>query len=159
LSIALLSACATGGGGDAEEVVDIDSADQVIEFQFPLVKYKRVSRGFKGRHRGVDISAEKNTPIYAAEAGWVIYQGRKFHGYGKLVIVEHSKVWATFYAHMNDFAVKEGQWVKKGDVIGYVGSTGHSTGTHLHFEVRYKNKPIDPLPYFDRLRTKLAHAK
>jgi murein DD-endopeptidase MepM/ murein hydrolase activator NlpD len=150
-----LTACATTGG--EEEVVDIDSADQAIEFKFPLREYKRISRGYKGRHRGVDISAERNTPIYAAESGWVTYQGRKFHGYGKLVIVEHSKAWATFYAHMNDFAVKEGQWVKKGDVIGYVGSTGRSTGTHLHLEIRYKNKPIDPAPYFSQTQMKLAH--
>lgn len=142
-----------------EEVVDIESADQVIQFKFPLNSYKRISRGFKGRHRGMDVSADKNTPIYAAEAGWVIYQGKKFNGYGKLIIIEHSKTWATFYAHMNDWAVKEGSWVKKGDLIGYVGNTGRSTGMHLHFEIRYKNKPINPAPYFDQARTKLANSK
>lgn len=123
--------------------------EKFIEFNFPLSEYKRVSRGYKGRHRGVDISAHKGTPIYAAESGWVTYQGRRFRGYGKLVILEHSSKWATFYAHMTKFALKEGTWVNKGDIIGYVGSTGRSTGAHLHFEIRFDNKPIDPMPYFN----------
>lgn len=136
---------------DGEEVTDLDADSKIeeqIEFKFPLQNYRRVSRGFQGRHRGVDISAWKGTPIYASEAGWVTYNGRKFHGYGKLIIIEHSKRWATFYAHLSQYAVNEGQWIKKGDLIGYVGNTGRSRGAHLHFEVRYKNMPIDPLPYF-----------
>jgi murein DD-endopeptidase MepM/ murein hydrolase activator NlpD len=142
-----------------DEVVEVPASEAVIQFKFPLHDFKRVSRGFKGRHRGIDVSAQKGTPIYAAEDGWVTYEGRKFHGYGKLIILEHSKTWATFYAHMSAFEAKEGTWVKKGDTIGYVGSTGRSTGSHLHFEIRYKNKAINPLPYFDADRLKFAHSK
>ena len=155
LVFAALVGCASTGG-DYEEVADLPGSDEVIDFKFPLGKYRRFSRGFKGRHRGIDVSAPKGTPIFASEAGWVTYAGRKFSGYGKLIIVEHSTKWATFYAHMNDYAVKEGSWVKKGDVIGYVGRTGRASGDHLHFEIRYNNRPIDPMPYFDRSQIKFA---
>ncbi|MBY0384268.1 M23 family metallopeptidase [bacterium] len=138
-----------------EEVLDVPDTPS-IEFNFPLTNYRRISRGYKGRHRGIDISAPKGTKIYAAESGWITYQGSKFHGYGKLVIIEHSKSWATFYAHMNSFHTKEKTWVNKGDVVGYVGHTGRSRGDHLHFEIRYKNRPIDPLGYFNTSKLKFA---
>lgn len=145
-----------------EEVTDdastAEAADQrtIMDFQFPLKDYKRLVRGFKKKHKGIDISADKGTPIYAAESGWVIYQGRKFKGFGKLMIVEHSKTWATFYAHLNNYGAEQGQWVNKGDIIGYVGRTGRSTGYHLHFEVRRNHIPIDPMIYFDSQRLKLS---
>lgn len=157
---AILTACASTGSDSGEVVGDLDEDSKIeeqMDFKFPLTDYRRVSRGFQGRHRGVDVSAWKGTPIYAAEAGWVTYSGRRFHGYGKLVIIEHSKNWATFYAHMSKFAVKEGMWVKKGELIGYVGNTGRSRGSHLHFEVRYKRMPIDPLPYFKDNSLRFVH--
>lgn len=153
-----LTGCATGSDS-AEETVTEDEEVRVesqIDFLFPLQNFRRVSRGYAGRHRGVDVSAPKGTPIFAAESGWITYMGRKFRGYGKLIILEHSRNWATFYAHLNGFAVKEGSWVNKGDLIGYVGTTGRSTGYHLHFELRYKNKAIDPLQYFNQAQTNLA---
>lgn len=140
---------------EGEEVMDVVDT-QPIEFDFPLKEYRRISRGYKGRHRGIDISAPRNTKIYAAESGWITYQGTKFRGYGKLVIIEHSKNWASFYAHLNKFSAKEKTWVNKGDFIGYVGQTGRSRGDHLHFEVRYKNRPIDPLAYFNKSALKFA---
>ena len=120
----LITACATFDEG--EEVVDVPAESLSIEFDFPLKNYRRISRGYKGRHRGIDISAPRGTPIYAAESGWITYQGSKFRGYGRLVIIEHSKSWASFYAHMNAFHAKEKTWVNKGDVVGYVGHTGRS---------------------------------
>ncbi len=142
---------ATNPSRSADPVVGATTGadDKEIVFGFPISKYKRVSRGYNGKHKGVDISAPKGTPIYAAEAGWITYQGRRFRGYGKLVILEHSQKWATFYAHMTSYELKEGSWVNKGDVIGYVGSTGRSTAPHLHFEIRYNNSAIDPMPYFN----------
>ena len=140
---------------DDEEVFDVPDTPS-IEFSFPLTNYRRVSRGYKGRHRGIDISAPKGIQIYAAESGWITYQGSKFRGYGKLVIIEHSKNWATFYAHMSSFHRKEKTWVNKGDIVGYVGHTGRSRGDHLHFEIRYKNRPIDPLGYFNASKLKFA---
>lgn len=139
---------AVNGGATPEE--------NPIVFSFPISDYKRVSRGYTGKHKGVDISAPKGTPIYAAESGWITYQGRRFKGYGKLVILEHSQKWATFYAHMTSFELKEGTWVNKGDIIGYVGNTGRSTAPHLHFEIRFNNAAIDPMQYFNSSALKFA---
>lgn len=154
----LTVACATTSSNPAktsDPAVEAAS-DSPIVFSFPLTDYKRVSRGYNGKHKGVDISAPKGTPIYAAEAGWITYQGRRFRGYGKLVILEHSQRWATFYAHMTKFELKEGSWVNKGDIIGYVGNTGRSTAPHLHFEIRFNNGAIDPMPYFNSSTLKFA---
>lgn len=130
-----------------------------IQFQFPLERFKRIGRGYHGRHKGVDVSAPKGTPVLASEAGWVTYQGRRFKGYGKLIIIEHSERWATFYAHLNNYEAQEGTWVRKGDVIGYVGSTGRSTAPHLHFEIRFNNNAIDPLQFFASSLRKVASAQ
>ena len=145
ISLTLITACSS-----PPTVVEDQSSegeDVQIRFSFPLKSYRRMSRGFGGRHKGVDLSAKKGTPIYASESGWVTYRGRRFRGFGKLLILEHSRNWASFYAHLNAYNVKEKQWVNKGDVIGYVGRTGRATGDHLHFEIRHKNTPVDPLDY------------
>lgn len=156
LNFAFMVNCAsTNKAGNASMGANSVS-ENAMEFGFPLDTYKRVSRGYTGKHKGIDVSAPKGTPIYAAESGWITYQGRKFRGYGKLVILEHSKNWATFYAHMTAFKHREGVWVNKGDIIGYVGNTGRSTAPHLHFEVRYRNTAIDPMPYFNPSDLKYA---
>lgn len=155
-----LVACTTTSASPSRSSRPVETGNTPVEnpivFSFPLSQYKRVSRGYTGKHKGVDVSAPKGTPIYAAEAGWVIYQGRRFKGYGKLVIVEHSQKWATFYAHMAKFELNEGAWVNKGDIIGYVGNTGRSTAPHLHFEIRFNNAAIDPMPYFNSANLKFT---
>lgn len=156
LSVVFTICCTTTGGRTSSPSGTAVESDKTMEFAFPLSKYKRVSRGYNGKHKGIDVSAPKGTPIYAAESGWITYQGRKFRGYGKLVILEHSKNWATFYAHMTQFEHKEGTWVNQGDIIGYVGNTGRSTAPHLHFEIRYRNTAIDPMPYFNASDLKYA---
>lgn len=101
-------------------------------------------------HSGVDIGAPMGTPIKAANSGKVIYSGW-YSGYGKVVIIDHGnmngKPTTTLYAHQSRIAVSNGQTVSRGSVIGYVGSTGYSTGPHLHFEVRINGKPTNPLNY------------
>jgi murein DD-endopeptidase MepM/ murein hydrolase activator NlpD len=97
-------------------------------------------------HQGIDIGAGTGTPIDAAAAGTVIYCGWE-GGYGNLVVIDHGGNLATAYGHQSAIAVTCGQQVGQGQVIGYVGCTGHCTGPHLHFEVRINGEPVDPLGY------------
>ena len=97
-------------------------------------------------HEGIDIGVSYGTPIHAAASGTVIYCGWE-SGYGNLTVLDHGGNLATAYGHQSSIAVSCGQHVGQGDVIGYVGSTGHSTGPHLHFEVRIKGSPVDPMGY------------
>ena len=101
-------------------------------------------------HSGIDIAAPMGTPIRAANSGQVIFVGWQ-NGYGKTVIIDHGRVngkpTTTLYAHQSRFAVSNNQMVTKGQIIGYVGSTGYSTGPHCHFEVRVNGKPVSPWKY------------
>ncbi len=97
-------------------------------------------------HEGIDIGAASGTPIHAAAGGTVIYAGW-LGGYGNLVVIDHHNSLATAYGHQSAIATGVGASVAQGQVIGYVGSTGHSFGPHLHFEVRVNGSPVDPLGY------------
>jgi len=109
-----------------------------------------ITSGFGPRwgsfHYGLDIAAGIGTPIHAAAAGVVIYAGW-YGGFGNFVIVDHGDGIATTYGHQSRIAVSPGERVAQGQVIGYVGSTGFSTGPHLDFEVRLNGAPVDPLGY------------
>lgn len=96
-------------------------------------------------HTGIDISAPVGTPIHATAGGRVIYSDNKQRGYGNLVIIQHEHGFYSVYAHNSVNLVHEGDRVRKRQVIAKVGSTGRSSGPHLHFEIRYKKKPVDPL--------------
>jgi murein DD-endopeptidase MepM/ murein hydrolase activator NlpD len=102
--------------------------------------------GYSLMHNGVDMNAGTGQPIVAAEAGTVIFAAAK-GGYGNTLIVDHGGGMVTLYAHQSRFAVSSGQSVKRGQVVGYVGSTGVSTGPHLHFEVRIGGNPVNPAKY------------
>jgi murein DD-endopeptidase MepM/ murein hydrolase activator NlpD len=97
-------------------------------------------------HTGIDIGAPYGTPIRAAAAGRVIYAG-SMDGYGNLVFIDHGSGLSTGYAHQSSIAVSNRETVAQGQVIGYVGCTGHCFGPHLHFEVRVNGTPVDPLGY------------
>jgi len=97
-------------------------------------------------HSGIDLAAASGTPIFAADGGEVIQTGYS-GGYGYSILVYHGGGFATFYAHLSGFACSQGQMVKRGQVIGYVGSTGWATGPHLHFEVRINGVAQNPLGY------------
>ena len=97
-------------------------------------------------HQGIDIGVPYGTPIHAAAGGVVIYCGWE-EGYGNFVVIDHGGNLATAYGHQSSIAVTCGQQVNQGDVIGYVGCTGHCFGPHLHFEVRVNGEPVDPLGY------------
>lgn len=98
-------------------------------------------------HAGVDISRERGTSIVATAGGQIIYVGR-YYSYGKFIVIDHGFGYQTAYGHLNDFTVRQGQYVTKGQVIGSVGSTGRSTGNHVHYEVRVNGRPVDPTDYF-----------
>ena len=101
-------------------------------------------------HSGVDIAGPNRGSIKASNSGKVIYSGW-YGGYGKVVILDHGivngKPTSTLYAHMSSIRVGQGQFVNKGEVVGYEGTTGYSTGPHVHFEVRINGKPNNPLNY------------
>ncbi|WP_126174168.1 M23 family metallopeptidase [Altericroceibacterium xinjiangense] len=97
-------------------------------------------------HHGLDMAAPTGTPIYAPGDGY-IEKASAFGSYGKFIEIEHGGGVETRYGHLSDYAVNEGQYVRKGDLIGYVGSTGRSTGPHLHYEVRIDGQPVDPNQY------------
>ncbi|HIZ86669.1 MAG TPA: peptidoglycan DD-metalloendopeptidase family protein [Candidatus Coprenecus pullistercoris] len=97
----------------------------------------------KHTHKGIDLAAPQMTPIYATADGEVTFSGRN-GGYGNFVKINHRNGYKTAYAHMHRIAVDKGADVRKGDLIGYVGTTGSSTGNHLHYEVHYLDKLLDP---------------
>ena len=106
----------------------------------------RFGRRSSGTHTGIDIANSKGTPIYAAASGVVSFAGRK-GGYGNLVVVDHGNGVQTYYAHNNSLNVSAGQSVSQGQLISYMGSTGNSTGPHLHLEVRVNGVCQNPQNY------------
>ena len=104
-------------------------------------------QGVSKFHAGIDIGAQAGQPIYASVAGTVATSTYN-DSYGNYVLINHGSGNATLYAHMSSAAVTSGQYVSQGQVIGYVGSTGWSTGPHLHFEIRLNGSTVDPLQYF-----------
>lgn len=107
------------------------------EWMWPVPGYTYVSRWMSSYHKGADICAPYGTPIYAADSGVVVTAGYHY-SYGNYVIIDHGNGWRTLYGHMSSLGCSAGQAVRRGQVIGYVGSTGNSTGNHCHFEM-YQN--------------------
>jgi len=99
-------------------------------------------------HAGMDFSAKSGTPIYATGDGKISKVRRSRRGYGNHVIIDHGYGYKTLYAHMKKYAVKKGQKVKRGEIIGYVGSTGTSVAPHLHYEVHKDGKKINPVNFY-----------
>jgi murein DD-endopeptidase MepM/ murein hydrolase activator NlpD len=124
--------------------------ERPFAMSWPLNAVK-VNQPFKPKkkrrpHLGVDFAGTKGTPIFAAHEGLVIYAGRAFRGFGKMVIVEYDDRWASLYAHLDKITVKQGQTIERGQTVGMMGRTGRATGVHLHFELLYDQRPVDPIP-------------
>ncbi len=102
--------------------------------------------GIRHLHTGVDIAAVWGTPVLAAADGRTIYAGW-FGGYGKIVVIDHGDGTSTLYGHLSRILVTAGDTVRRGQPVGRVGSTGYSTGPHLHFEIRLNGRPVDPLTF------------
>ena len=111
-------------------------------------RYNPVTGMYENSHGAIDIGAPAMTPIYAAADGTVVMS--TWHdSYGNFVKIDHGNGWSTLYAHQTKRVAKVGESVSAGDLIGYVGSTGDSTGNHLHFEIRYNDNRLDPLQFFE----------
>jgi len=108
----------------------------------------RISQNFRWYHQAIDIANKAETPVLAADAGKIMVAGWPDNiGYGNRILIDHGNGFMTLYAHLAKVTVTPGQTVKRGSVIGLMGSTGRSTGTHLHFEIRVGGKAVDPLAY------------
>ena len=104
--------------------------------------------GGRRNHKGVDLAAPSGTPVYATADG-VVAKAEWFSGYGNYIQIEHGAELETRYGHLSGYAVHSGDHVHKGELIGYVGSTGRSTGPHLHYEVRVAGDAVNPVPYLN----------
>jgi murein DD-endopeptidase MepM/ murein hydrolase activator NlpD len=98
-------------------------------------------------HRGIDLATNTGTPVKASDAGFVVFAGWSNDGYGYHIIIDHGHGFQTLYAHLSKMLVNAGQSVTQGMVIGAVGSTGNSTGPHLHFEVHLNGVQVSPFSY------------
>lgn len=105
----------------------------------PILRQRRA-------HKGIDLAAPTGSPVYATADG-IVSRAEWFSSYGNYIQIEHGSELHTRYGHLSGYAVREGDRVRKGDLIGYVGSTGRSTGPHLHYEVRVAGEAVDPTPY------------
>lgn len=143
---------------------NVSLSSQKVAYMFENIpsgsplKHTRITSGFGWRehptlhrkefHRGLDLRARMGTPVYATASGVIEYAGyHKRSGYGNLVILDHAFGFKTMYGHMKKVATKPGVFVKKGDLIGYTGSTGMSSGPHLHYEIRYIQRVLDPTAF------------
>jgi murein DD-endopeptidase MepM/ murein hydrolase activator NlpD len=114
--------------------------------------------GGRRQHQGIDLAAPTGTPVYATADG-IISRADWYSSYGLYISVNHGASMETRYAHLSRLAVAAGDNVKKGDLIGYVGSTGRSTGPHLHYEVRVEGLAVNPIPYMVESEAQLAYAR
>lgn len=113
--------------------------------------WRNVSVNGNRYHGGLDIAANMGTPVVAARSG-VVTRAGWWGSYGNVVVLDHGDGTETRYAHLSAVTVRVGQGLRQGDVLGRVGSTGASTGPHLHFEVRFDGRAVDPLPYLQGWR-------
>ena len=100
-----------------------------------------------GYHKGIDLAKNLGEEVHNAYEGTVVFAGYNNGGYGNLVIVQHENDMQTYYAHLNEIYVSKGQYIGTEEVLGTVGTTGYSTGPHLHFELRVGGNPVDPTQY------------
>ena len=141
------------------DLAKVNSEDMVTLLQFipsgSPIPYKGITSKFGYRihptlkrkefHRGSDMKAKMNTKVYATADGIVEYAGyHKKSGYGKLVILKHNYGFKTLYGHLNKVVIKSGTFVRKGDLIAHSGNSGMSNGPHLHYEVRFMSRPVNP---------------
>jgi murein DD-endopeptidase MepM/ murein hydrolase activator NlpD len=131
------------GRKDVARPVPQPSGDNL--FAWPIVG--TVTQNFSAQHPALDIGAPYGSQVYAGRAGRVVRSAWARTGYGYTVIIDHGEGWQSLYSHMKGEWVSVGDWVEQGQLIGEVGSTGNSTGPHVHFEVRLNGKQVNPVEY------------
>jgi murein DD-endopeptidase MepM/ murein hydrolase activator NlpD len=147
-----------------DEIISFIKNKEVLLASTPAIQpvsnkdLNRIASGFGHRidpvyktvkmHAGLDFAAPQGTPIYATANGTIKLAGNTGNGYGNHVIINHGFGYETLFGHMYRVKARNGQRVKRGEIIGYVGSTGKSTGPHLHYEVHKNGKPLDPVYFF-----------
>ena len=130
--------------GDGACEGSYDGAYGTGTFIWPAGNHTLSGNDYWSGHLGIDIAAGKGAPIYTADSGVVVFSGWATGGYGNTVAIDHGNGYQTIYAHLSSVAARCGSSISQGAVIGYAGSTGNSTGAHLHFEVRYQGGFISP---------------
>jgi murein DD-endopeptidase MepM/ murein hydrolase activator NlpD len=135
-------------GAAARKAVSVPSVSPLQGFRLTSAFGNRVHPVLGGHrmHEGLDLAAPTGTPIYAPADG-MVEMAQRFSSYGNFIKIMHGGAMETRYGHLSAYNVVAGQYVHKGDVIGYVGSTGRATGPHLHYEVRINGHAVDPMPY------------
>jgi murein DD-endopeptidase MepM/ murein hydrolase activator NlpD len=147
-----------------DEIVELAKNKEALLSRIPAIQpvsnadLTRMASGFGMRidphykvpkmHAGMDFTAPTGTPIYATGDGTVLRADNASSGYGNHIRIDHGYGYVTLYGHMSKLKSRPGQKVKRGEIIGYVGSTGKSTAPHLHYEVRYNGDPIDPIDFY-----------
>ncbi|MTG99084.1 MULTISPECIES: M23 family metallopeptidase [Myroides] len=147
-----------------DDIIELAKGKEAFLASIPAIQpvknedLKRMASGYGYRsdpftkikkfHAGMDFSAETGTPVYATGDGKIIRANNELSGYGNLIEVDHGHGYLTRYAHLSRYNARQGQAVKRGDIIGYVGSTGRSSGPHLHYEVHYLGNVVNPLNYY-----------
>jgi murein DD-endopeptidase MepM/ murein hydrolase activator NlpD len=134
-----------GGGAGSCGLTTVHTAGRGV-FSLPVAGgYTFMQDFYPGIHNGVDLAGSTGDPIVAADGGTVVFSGRHNGGYGNLVVIDHGNGFQTYYGHLNSISVRCGAGVSAGQTIGGMGTTGNSTGTHLHFEIHQNGVPVSPL--------------
>ena len=145
------------GDTSVEEIVSVPSRNPLNTGLMTSAYGMRIHPvlGRRKRHKGIDLAAPRGTRVYATADG-AIARADRSRTYGLVIYIDHGGDLETRYAHLSKLLVADGQKVKKGDLIGYVGSTGRSTGPHLHYEVRVEGVAVNPIPYMKDAETRSA---
>lgn len=152
------------GAGDGPNPVALRKIMASLPLAEPMADYKVMSpfgrrkdpiNGRRAMHEGIDLGADRGTRIRATQAGTVVHAGRE-GAYGISVVVDHGMGITTRYAHLKTASVRRGQTVRQGQPLGIIGSTGRSTGRHLHYEVRLDDRAIDPHPFLEAARQRVV---
>ena len=157
----LVVSCAGGVRTPQIRVPDFDSQDYRLIWPLPISTTARITSPFGRRkdpftgmqrfHGGVDLDGVTGDPVYSAGAGEVIFSGER-SGYGLMIIIDHGKGLNSYYGHCSKLLKSRGKKVNRGEIIALLGSTGRSSGSHLHFETRKHGQPFDPVLILPRLK-------